>query len=96
MRTKIESFNKFVKHERIEGQSYGTFHMEKNTQFVDINNLNKYTKKELMWIGMEYGKWFSGAGWTKPKMISSILNDTNVINRIKSENREILLNDLVG
>ena len=96
MRTKIESFNKVVKHERIEGQSYGTFHMEKNTQFVDINNLNKYTKKELLWIGMEYGKWFSGRGWTKSKIINSILLDKNVINRIKSENREILLKELVG
>jgi hypothetical protein len=96
MKTKLESFTKIINHERIEGQSYGTFHMEDNPQYVDVNKLTQYTKSELMMIGREYGKWFSGAGWTKPKMISSILNDINIVNKIKSINREIILSDLLG
>lgn len=95
MRNKIESFTKIVKHQKPQGQSYGTFHMEGNEQYVDINNLKQYTKKELTYIGMEYGKWFSGSGWTKPKMINAILNDTQMLNRIKEENRHILLKDLL-
>jgi len=95
MKTKLHDFTRIIHHERLEGQSYGTFHMEDNPQYVNINNLNQYTKTELLSIGREYGKWFSGSGWTKPKMISSILNDISVVNKIKSVNREILLNDLV-
>jgi hypothetical protein len=88
---KIESFTKIIHHERPEGQLFGTFHLESNPQYVDINNLNKYKKNELITISRGYGKWFSGAGWTKSKLISAILNDVDVVNKIKSTNREISL-----
>ena len=96
MRNKIVSFTKFINHEREEGSTYGTFHMEKNIQFIDINNLNQYTKKELTYIAHGYSKYFSGAGWTKDKIINLILSDKKVVNDMKKNNREIMLNQLVG
>jgi hypothetical protein len=96
MRKKIESFTKFIHHERVEGSSYGTFHMEDNPQFIDINNLNQYKLIEIKMIAGRFGKHYSGRGWTKSKMISSILSDKNVIADIKKNNREILLKELVG
>ena len=96
MRNKIESFTKFIHHERVEGSSYGTFHMEDNIQYIDYTNLNQYSKKELTYIAHGYSKYFSGSGWTKDKIINLILSDKDVVADMKKNNREIMLNQLVG
>lgn len=95
MRNKIESFIKFIHHDIVEGTYERTFHMEENHQFIDINNLNQYTKKELTYIAHGYSKYFSGSGWTKDKIINLILSDKYVVADIKRNNREIMLNQLV-
>jgi hypothetical protein len=46
-------------------------------------------------IAHGYSKFFSGSGWTKSKIINLILSDEKIVNDMKKNNREILLNDLV-
>lgn len=96
MRNKIESFTKFIHHERVEGANHGTFHMEDNIQYVDYTKLNQYSKKELSHIVRFYVQSnLIGGGWTKSKIINLILSDEKIVNDMKKNNREILLNDLV-
>jgi hypothetical protein len=71
----------------INGFKYNTFKLVENERYIDLNNLQNYTIKQLISI---YGYPIRGA--KKADYINFILK--NKSNEIKSENRSVILKNL--
>jgi len=84
---KITSMLDFIQvQEKTNDIPYGTFYMGEKEQFIDINNLQRYTTKELIIIS---GRKITGA--KKIDYINFILRDKRFIEKQTKINREILL-----
>jgi len=85
---RITSMFDFTKvSEKTNDIPYGTFIMTEKEQYIDLNNLQKYTTKELILING--GRKISGA--KKNDYITFILRNENFIKKQTKINREILL-----
>lgn len=60
------------------------FHFVENLRFIDLDNLEKYTIKQLQSIG---GIW-AIRGAKKPDYIRLIRKNTELLEKIKQDNRE--------
>lgn len=84
---KITSMLDFIQvQEKTNDIPYGTFYMQEREQFIDINNLQRYTIKELIIIS---GRKITGA--KKIDYINFILRHKRFIEKQTKINREILL-----
>lgn len=71
---------------------YKTFELVKNERYIDLENLEKYTVRDLKSICESYGRFLMRG--KKSDYIRIIKNDTKMVNSIKVENRQVKLNNL--
>jgi hypothetical protein len=71
-----------------------SFVMEKNLRYIDLQNINKYNKKQLMSILTSVGI-FTNPSYKKDVLISFLMRNEEAINKIKEDNREWKLNQLI-
>jgi hypothetical protein len=72
-----------------------SFVMEDNLRFIDLDNINKYTKKQIFSILTSVGI-FTNSSYKKDTLISFLMKDEKALNKIKADNREWKLNQLVS
>ena len=87
----LENSIEFIHHEREVGSTYGTFHIQKNLRFVDVNNLESYTIPQLKSICMEHGIHLHRG---RKKDYIDLIN-RKALKDILANNREYNLNKLV-
>lgn len=85
---KLEPSVNFIK---VQSNStiYGQFIIQENLRYIDLDNLNKYSVKDLISI---YG--MIGGKPKKQDYINAILKSDKLIAKIKSDNRQIKLDQL--
>ena len=91
---KLESSINFISTGR-DRNGYGTFITEKNLRFIDLDNINKYTKKQIFSILISCSI-FTNPSYKKDTLISFLMKDEKALNKIKADNREWKLNQLVS
>ena len=74
--------------------SKDSFYMEKNIRFIDLDNISKYSKKGVFSILISAGI-STNPNYTKKVMIDMLFRSEKALNKIKSDNREYLLNKLI-
>ena len=77
----------------LTGTKHNYFVLVDNPQYVDFNNLEKYTIRDLKSICWELGKHPSGRGWTKSNLIELIKSADK--SKMIQANREILINNII-
>jgi hypothetical protein len=95
-REKITSMIDFIKCETTIGTKgdytgVGGFYMQDKVQFIDIDNLEIYSIKELQIISSQ-----RIPGAKKAHYISIIKNDKTFMQKQRAMNREIKLNSILG
>jgi hypothetical protein len=72
----------------------GTFIIEKNLRYIDLDNIDKYTKKQIFSILTSVSIW-TKPSYKKDILISFLMKDEKALNKIKADNRQWKLNQLV-
>ena len=76
-------------------KGYGTFISKKNLRYIDLDNIDKYTKKQIFSILTSVSIW-TKPSYKKEILISFLMKDEKALNKIKADNREWKLNQLVS
>jgi len=72
-----------------------TFVMEDNLRYIDLDNINKYTKKQIFSILTSVSIW-TKPSYKKDILISFLMKNEKALNKIKSDNREWQLNQILS
>jgi hypothetical protein len=72
-----------------------TFIMEKNLRYIDLENINKYTKKQIFSILTSVGI-FTNPSYKKSILIGFLMRNEKALNKIKADNRAIKLAELLS
>jgi hypothetical protein len=72
-----------------------TFVMEKNIRYIDLDNINKYTKKQIFSILTSVGI-FTNPNYKKDTLILFLMKNEVALNKIKAENRQYQINSILS
>jgi hypothetical protein len=71
------------------------FVMEDNLRYIDLNNINKYTKKQIFSI-LTSVSIFTRPSYKKDILISFLMKNEKALNKIKANNRQYQLQQLIS
>ncbi len=94
MKMKLEDSINFINTGECKKTGMSTFVMEKNLRFVDLDNIEKYTKKQIFSI-LSSVNIHTLPSYKKSILIGMLMRNEKAINKIKADNRELKLREIL-